>query len=300
MKYSRVVSWVLNTPWAITPEKMAVIMDLLAFYADGNKLTAEEVQQAIGAASRGPARTDGTIQILPLYGVIAQRAGMMTETSGGTSTEAFRRQFDAAIADAGIDAVLIDVDSPGGAVSGVDELSTAILSARGVKPVWAIANSLAASAAYWIASSAERIYVTPSGEVGSIGVIAAHEDDSAYLEREGVKTTLITAGKYKGEGNPYEPLGEEARAYIQSRVDDYYAMFVRAVSKGRGVSAETVRDGYGEGRVVGAKAAASAGMVDGVATMEDVVAELHKVTRQRRREANDREFRQRRARALAR
>jgi signal peptide peptidase SppA len=300
MKYSRVINWVLNTPWAITPTKLAVIMDLLAFYADGNRLTAEEVQDAIGAVNRGGARTTGAIQVLPLYGVIAQRAGMMTETSGGTSTEAFKRQFDSAVADAQIDAILIDVDSPGGAVSGVDELSAAIHAARGAKPIVAVANSLAASAAYWIATAADSLYITPTGETGSIGVIAAHEDDSALYEREGVKTTLITAGKYKGEGNPYEPLSEDARTYLQSRVDEYYAMFVSRVAKNRGVAVSDVRGGFGEGRVVGAKAAKAMGMVDGIKTMEEVIESLQRDVRQKARSRAEIDYRQRRARAYSR
>ena len=156
------------------------------------------------------------------------------------------------------------------------ELATEIVKARAQKPVVAVANSLAASAAYWIGCSAGEFYVTPGGEVGSIGVWQAHFDYSKALEEEGVKPTLISAGKFKVEGNPYVPLDPEAQAFMQSRVDDYYNAFIKAVAKGRGVSVADVRDGMGEGRVLGADAALAAKMVDGIATFDDVLAKMQK------------------------
>jgi ClpP class serine protease len=110
--------------------------------------------------------------------------------------------------------------------------------------------------------------------VGSIGVWQAHFDYSKALEEEGVKPTLISAGKFKVEGNPYEPLDEQAQTFMQSRVDDYYNAFIEAVALGRGVSENVVRSGMGEGRVLGADAALAAGMVDGIATFDDVLARM--------------------------
>lgn len=298
--YSHIVSYVLNTPWAIIADKLAQIMGLLGFYAAGNKFTAEEVREAIGMSQRPGARASGAVQIIPLYGIIAQRMGLMTETSGGTSTEAFSKQFRAALNDPQIGAILIDVDSPGGAVTGVDELSSEIHAARGAKPVVAIANSLAASAAYWIATAADEMVMTPTAEVGSIGVLAAHEDDSAFYERQGIKTTLVSAGKYKTEANPYEPLSDDARAYLQERVNDYYDLFVKAVARNRGVSVSEVRGGFGEGRVVGAKAAKAMGMVDRVETMDETIARLQKGRRSRAQSQAELDRRARRLRAASR
>jgi signal peptide peptidase SppA len=155
-------------------------------------------------------------------------------------------------------------------------LSDAILSARAQKPVVAIANSLAASAAYWIGSQAGEFYVTAGGEVGSIGVWQAHQDYSKAMDEAGVKTTLISAGKFKVEGNPYAPLDEEAQGFMQSRVDDYYAAFTKAVAKGRGVPITQVRDGMGQGRVLGADAALAQNMVDGIASFDQVLSKMHK------------------------
>ncbi len=134
--------------------------------------------------------------------------------------------------------------------------------------------ALAASAAYWIGSAAGEFYVTPGGEAGSIGVYAAHINRSAQLRKAGVDTTLVSAGKYKVEGSLYEPLSKDAERFMQSRVDDYYAKFTRAVARHRGVSVLAVRNGMGQGRLLGAQAAKAAGMVDDVATFDDVVRRL--------------------------
>jgi signal peptide peptidase SppA len=164
-------------------------------------------------------------------------------------------------------------------VYGVAELASEIVKARAQKPVVAVANSLAASAAYWIGCAASEFYVTPGGEVGSIGVWQAHFDYSKALEEEGVKTTLVSAGKFKVEGNPYVPLDPQAQAFMQSRVDDYYNAFIQAVAVGRGVSVDDVRNGMGEGRVLGADAALAQRMVDGIASFDDVLARMQaKVT----------------------
>ena len=144
----------------------------------------------------------------------------------------------------------MDVDSPGGSVFGLKELSQKIFDARGTKPIYAVANSMAGSAAYYIASAADQMIVTPSGEVGSIGTIAIHEDMSVALENEGVKITVIKAGRFKGEGNNFEPLSEEAISNAKREVDAYYGQFVDAVARNRGVSPKAVRNGFGEGRMV--------------------------------------------------
>jgi signal peptide peptidase SppA len=295
----------MNTPWAIMAEKLQVILDVLAYHAMGGTLTAEEIQERLAntphaAASHSAPRAVGSIAVIPIYGVIAQRMDLMTQSSGGTSTETVMKAFRAAVADSTVRAIVFDVDSPGGTVNGVDELSTEIYRARGIKPVVAVANSMAASAAYWIASAADELVVTPSGEVGSIGVLAAHEDVSAAHETAGVRMTLITAGRYKAEGNPYEPLSEEARAAMQERVDEFYGMFTKAVARNRGVGVAAVREGYGEGRVVGARKALEAGMVDRIDTLDatiDRLAGAHRAAQRARAEA---EYRQRRLRAAAR
>jgi len=216
----------------------------------------------------------GAIAVLPLFGSISHRMGLMSEMSGGTSAEKFTQWFRAALNDPNVASIVIDVDSPGGTVHGVDELASEIFKARGVKPIVSVANAQSASAAYYIASQAGEFVVTPSGEVGSIGVFAAHEDISKAAESQGVKVSLISAGKFKTEANPFEPLSEEARAALQEKVNQYYDMFVSAVARGRNTTVDTVRGGFGQGRMLNAKAALAEGMVDRVATMDQTLRRL--------------------------
>jgi len=274
MKYRHIIQYVTSTPWAILPAKLGVILDALAFLAAGGEYSEAEIAAITGAAARPPAPVSSGVAVLPLVGTIAQRAGSLEASSGGVSTERFAQAFRQALSDPAVGAIVIDVDSPGGDVHGVDELSSEVFHARGQKPIVAVANSLAASAAYWIATAADELVVTPGGEVGSIGVFAAHVDESEWYRSQGIKPTLISAGRYKVEGNPYEPLGDAAREAIQERVDAYYDMFVRAVARNRGVGVQAVRGGFGEGRVVGAKRAVELGMADRVGTLVETVAQL--------------------------
>jgi signal peptide peptidase SppA len=270
------------------PERLNAVAAVLARWSS-NTPASEDVMQRIAAdrsareARRQSNQVNGGgagngIAVLPLYGVVTQRGNMVDDVSGpgSVSTQQFAASLRQALTDESVSQILIDIDSPGGSVYGVAELADEIISARAQKPVIAIANSLAASAAYWIGACASEFYVTPGGEVGSIGVWQAHQDYSKAMDEAGVKTTLISAGKFKVEGNPYTPLDEDAQAFMQSRVDDYYAAFTKAVAKGRGVSIAQVRDGMGQGRVLGADAALASNMVDGIATLDDVVRKMRR------------------------
>ena len=178
--------------------------------------------------------------------------------------------FRSALADPDIGSIIIDIDSPGGQVDGLTEAAAEIRAGREQKPVITVAST-AASAAYWLGSQASEFVVTPSGWVGSIGVRSAHEDMSGYYEQKGIKVTEISAGKYKTEGSPFGPLTEETRAYFQGIVDGHNAMFLADIAKGRNVPIETVRSGYGEGRMLLAKDAKKAGMVDRIDTLDGVI-----------------------------
>src|SRR5215467_6271108 len=129
--------------------------------------------------------------------------------------DGIRARLEAAAANPDVSAIVLDVDSPGGTVAGTPETAAAVRRAAEVKPVVAVANSLAASAAYWIASQASSLVVGPSADVGSIGVISAHIDRSKMLEDMGLRVTVVSAGRYKAEGNPFAPLSDEAKANMQ-------------------------------------------------------------------------------------
>lgn len=286
-KYEQVVRAVAERPWAIRRETLDVIVALVAERASGAELTEEEIRARIGsneaarapyaievAAAAGSQRPAGIVQVLPLYGVLIPRATLFSDVSGATSLQRFSAALRAAIDDPDIGAILVDVDSPGGMVDGCTELAADIRSYRGTKPMAAIANHEAASAAYWLATQFDEVLVTPSGQAGSIGVFSAHDDVSAAMAKLGVKRTLISAGKYKTEGNPYEPLSEEALDHYQEQVNDYYGLFTGDVAKARGVEASAVRAGYGEGRMLTAKRALKAGMVDRIETFEAAATRL--------------------------
>lgn len=285
MRGALLLAEVLARPWAIMPETVPVLTAVLARWAAGRRAD-PDVLATVRADSRAriqrrdaaqrTAGSSGGIVMLPLYGVLTQRGSMVDDVSGPgtTSSDLFAAALRAAIADDQVGGVLLDVDSPGGSVQGTGELADEVLRARQQKPIYAVANSLAASAAYWVAAQASQLFVTPGGEVGSIGIYAAHRDLSRALEMEGVDTTLISAGKFKTEGNPYGPLSPEAEAAMQDRVDSYYSAFVASVARGRAVPLSRVVNGMGEGRVVGAKTAIEQNMVDGVATFAEVVDRL--------------------------
>jgi signal peptide peptidase SppA len=274
MKYEHLVSYVASELWAIRPEKLTEIVSALAFRAAGGTLSAEEIQARIGDKSAPMQSRGKAVAIVPIRGTITHRGGGMAESSGGTSTESIAAMFRQAMADEQVGTILFDVDSPGGTVTGVAELAAEIFAARGQKRMIAQVNGLAASAAYWLASQADEIVSIASGETGSIGVFVAHQDLSAALEKEGIKVTLIKAGKHKGEMLPFAPLSEESLAFLQGRVDDAYEQFVGDVARGRGVTPAQVRAGYGEGRVLAGKAAKAAGLVDRIAQPETTIKRL--------------------------
>jgi signal peptide peptidase SppA len=285
MNHQMLIAEFLATPWALMPERLNAVTTVMARWsqnvpASADVLAAIDADRSVRVARRQAATavSSGGIAVLPLYGVLTQRGNMVDDVSGpgSVSTQQFSSALRQALADDTVSQILIDIDSPGGSVYGVSELADEITQARSQKPVVAVANSLAASAAYWIGCSASEFYVSPGGEVGSIGVWQAHFDHSQALAAEGVKPTLISAGKFKVEGNPYAPLDDDAQAFMQSRVDDYYASFTKAVARGRGVPIAQVREGMGQGRVLGADAAMAQNMVDGVATFDDVVRKMRR------------------------
>ena len=239
---------------------------LLGEVFSGTKIHAE-----LGVATpiqRREARESG-IAVIPIVGVIEQRMH-----SVGTSVEEIEMMFDAAIASKRVDGIVFDVDSPGGGVTGVPELAERIFEARGVKPLASISNGMMASAALWLGSAAREVWAIRSGDTGSLGVYALHIDQTKALEDEGVVVTEFSAGKFKTEGAPWAPLSEEAAAFFQERVNEVYGWFVDAMSQFRGETPANTRKGFGEGRMLGAKQAKAAKLVDRIGTFEGVVSRV--------------------------
>lgn len=275
MRYEHILAAVCGEVWAIDHAKLSEILAVLAHRAAGDTFTPAEIEARIGNRGTGP-RSQGAVGVLPIRGTIAHRMGGMDESSGGTSAERLGAMLHGMMADEALGTILLDVDSPGGTVTGVSELAGQLYAAReqGTKRIVALVNGMAASAAYWIASQAHEIVSIPSGITGSIGVFTAHEDLSKMLAEKGITVSVISAGKHKVDGLPFAPLSDDHRAFMQARVDEAYAMFVKDVARGRGVSPADVRGGYGEGRALTAKDAKAAGLIDRIATVDETLARL--------------------------
>lgn len=214
----------------------------------------------------------GLVAVIPIHGVIEQRGGFMSMFFGGTSCDQLTDQLRQAVNDPSVGAIVLDIDSPGGDVAGIEELAQEIYNARKLKPITAVSNTLCASAAYYLGSQASELIASPSSLTGSIGVYTTHEDDSKALDNMGVKFTLLHFGENKTEGNSFEPLSDSARAHMQDMVDGFGAQFEKAVARGRGVKQDDVHKKFGQGRVFDAKKAVSLGMADRVGTFDDALA----------------------------
>ena len=289
MRYRHVLAAFYSTPLAILPAKLAEIRDFLNFKASGGDVAPVEIGFLLRRRSEGASAEAAEIQaragdgvqragrvgIVPVMGTISQRGGNMDDISTQmVSCEEIGAQLDTLAADKTCKAICMLFDSPGGSVYGVGELANKIRAVAQEKKCVAMVDSVCASAAYWLASQCGEINVTPGGQVGSIGVLAAHEDHSAEADQAGVKTTLVTSSKYKAEGNPWGPMDDEAKAELQSKVDAYHAMFVAAVARGRGVTEHQVNTSFGQGRMAMAADAVKAGMADRVATFAQVLNRL--------------------------
>lgn len=283
-----VLAAVYTEPWAIEPRRGAVLARVVQRRATGVRLTNQEIQEAVGeeraemnarlvATQRVNAARAG-VAVVPIFGVLVHR-GALDNSSGMTSLELVHAKLRAAVADPDVQTILLDVDSPGGEVAGTPELAEFI---RGIeKPVVACANSMACSAAFWIATAADELVVTPSGEVGSVGVLMIHEDDTEQLAAEGITRTVIAEPEHKGE--LWSALTPEAKEWLEQRARAIYGDFVNALARNRGVSAATVREKFGGGRIVSARDALAAAMVDRVATFEATLERLLAGGRVRRR-----------------
>lgn len=283
MSHEHVFRAVYGTPWAILEDRLKTIAEIVRMRMTGERLSDGEIRSRLAAveAAQGPrsgarsgARTANSIAVIPIYGTIFQRANLLTAFSGGATVESLSQAFDEALADDQIGSIVFDVDSPGGEVGGIEELAAQVRAARGQKPVVAVANTLMASAAYWLASQADEIVASPSSMVGSIGVVMVHQEVSRMAEAEGITTNIIRIPEAKYEGNQWEVLSDDARAHLEQIAGDYYGQFVNAVAQGRGVTAAAVRAGYGEGRVLTAKRAKEASLVDRIDTLDGTIRRL--------------------------
>lgn len=212
---------------------------------------------------------DQGVALIALDGPIMKHASSF----GGASTVETRRALRAAVNDAQVTAILLQIDSPGGTVAGTGDLADEIFAARQKKPVYAYIEDLGASAAYQIASQADKVFVNPSGAVGSIGVYSVVRDLSGMAEEMRIKVHVIKAGEFKGAGVPGTPVTDQQLAEFQRTVNAYYGAFIDAVARGRGMDRDKVEQ-LADGRVHIGQAAVKLGLADQVATLDQALSDL--------------------------
>ncbi|MFX3544389.1 S49 family peptidase [Ralstonia mannitolilytica] len=258
-----------GAPLLIHRPKLDVILAVL-----GPRVGVTDLAAPVGhtPADRSTPSANPSIAVIPIHGTLVRRTVGLEAESGLASYTAIAGQLDAALANPNVAAILLDIDSPGGESGGVFDLADRIRSATGVKPVWAAANDMAFSAAYALASGASRIFVSRTGGVGSIGVIAMHVDQSVKDAQDGVRYTAVFAGDRKNDLNPHEPISDEAHAFLKAEVNRVYGLFVETVAKHRGLEAEAIQ--ATEAGLFFGQDAIAAGLADAVGTFDDALLQL--------------------------
>jgi signal peptide peptidase SppA len=237
--------------WAIHPECLSrAMLDLLA----------HQIEASTSIKPSFAGLKENKVAIIPIQGVLTSDGPSWYGTNYGTISDAAEK----AAADPSVKRIVLSVDSPGGEVVGLPETANIIAQAAKIKPVSAMVEGMSASAAYWLTSQASDVTLTPSGEVGSVGVRMMHMDISKMLEDAGVKVTELQAGQFKTEWSPYKPLSDDAKADMQRRLEETHQEFMDAISGGRGsrISQNMRRNSFGGGRVFSAKDALQHGFVD--------------------------------------
>lgn len=266
---------VITSPWAVLPDQLREIQSIYATHLRGDKIDIAAIEARLGRPLANEQQAyeirTGGVAVLTLDGVMAPKANLMMQISGGVSTQIAGLQVESAIADPRVTALVLAIDSPGGSVFGTPELAATVHELSKIKPIVTVSDATLASAAYWVGSAANAVFITgPTVQVGSIGVVASHN----YDPRAAGTTTEITAGKYKRIDSTAAPLTEEGRAYIQGKVDHLYSVFVDTVAAQRGTTPAAVLEHMADGRVFIGQQAIDRGLVDGFATVDAIVTQL--------------------------
>ncbi|WP_353282537.1 S49 family peptidase [Wolbachia endosymbiont (group A) of Myopa testacea] len=245
----------LNKPMMIEARSF----ELLSLHA-GKQPIFKNIKHAVRNSESG-------IKVIPIHGILTKNSEAFDDILGMTSYEKIREEIEEALIDKEVETIILDIDSPGGEVNGLFDLSDFIYEARTKKRIVAIANDDAYSAAYAIASSAEKVLVTRTSGVGSIGVIASHIDQSGFDEKQGIKYTTVFAGSRKNDLNPHEPITSESLESLQKEVDRLYEMFLQLIARNRGLSTEKIRSTEA-GLYFGEKAI-EIGLADGITILSE-------------------------------
>ncbi|MER8553605.1 S49 family peptidase [Mesorhizobium sp. M1217] len=240
----------MSAPWAMLPEHVENLLTIAAREHDPKALEAYRANRADRGERLG---IRDNVAILNIAGPMFKRANLLVSFSGATSYEILRRDLQAALDDKAVDAIILNIDSPGGEASGCDELASAVYAARGQKPITAFVSGMACSAAYWLAAATDRVVVSDAAVLGSIGVVLGITDRTKADERAGIARIEFVSSQSPGKRPDHGT--DEGKARVQKLVDDLGDVFISAVAKYRGVTKTTVIAEFGQGGVeVGANA----------------------------------------------
>lgn len=281
---SRALEFALSQTWAMEEGQHRRMMQVLVRHSDGIRLSDEEIEAATGKGDPSPASSmtiEKGVATIPIHGVIAHRAASVGRISSrvGTSVEGIRADLQAALENPNVQSILLDVDSPGGSVAGIDDLAAEIRDAKKVKPIIAHTDALMASAAYWLASQANKITATRSAAVGSIGVIATFMDTHRKMANEGLDPVVVKSAPGKGGTQSNGTLSDADRADIQREVDAFHGLFVESVAAGRGIGLDEAK-ALGDGRVYVGTEAQARGLVDAIGSRKGAMREARQMARE--------------------
>ena len=273
---------VLNMPWAILPPKLLDILSVLHSKEHGKLLDDEKLEAKVEAVNNADKRyvVEDGIAIIPIYGILSKRFNIISALSGGTSYELLEKDIRAALSDNDVKGLFLDVDSPGGAIDGMVDVTDIIYKTRGgAKPIMAFANGLMASAAYYIGSAADYVVAAnTTTQVGSIGVVMApHLDYSKKYEKDNIKVTTFYSGKYKMTPNRYTPLTKDDKNYISEKLNYLYSLFVDSIAKHRGTTPDVVNSDMAEGKIFIGSQSVDAGLTDEVLNRQGALNKLQDV-----------------------
>lgn len=260
---------VFGAPLAIEQKKLEVIVNVVGPRLAGFSYDDDDDDEEDDTSGGGFTVTDDGVAIIDISGTLVSKSSGMNALSGLTSYQDLRSSLQTALDDPAVCGIVLAIDSPGGEVAGLFDLADWLYSARGSKPIVASVDC-AASAAYLLASCADEVYVSRAATTGSIGIICLHLDRSAADAQNGLKYSAIYAGARKNDGNPHEPLNDDARTALQARVDQMNDLFVTDVARNRGLAPAAVLK-MDAGVFLGT-AGIEAGLADQVGTIDDAIA----------------------------
>ncbi len=264
-----------GTPLLIARPKLEVILGVVARKIAGDTLATPQPATVDTGMTGGLQNLEG-IAVIPVLGTLVRRSSYIGTASGLTSYHDIEAMAEAAFADPMVKAVLLEIDSSGGEAGGVFDLAQRLraLSQTSGKPLWAIADEAALSAAYAITAAADRIWLTRTAEVGSIGVVAVHIDESVADAKAGLNYTFLHAGAHKVDGHPHAPLPAPVAADIQTDIEQLHDQFIALVAGFRRLTPEVVR--ATEARVYRGEAAIQAGLADQIGTTREALTALQR------------------------